>query len=122
MGMVPNYFTVEGLYSLISVIADCACIVNNESCLSIAQGCKALKCGTKIAKCAAKCSSAVTAPDCIDCLGGKWNKCKGCFKKQARFQEEGACICNLTLHNNYYGLLYHVNQLGFLMSRCRDGS
>ena len=71
-----------------------ACIVNNESCLSIAQGCNALKCSGKIAKCAAKCSSAVTATDCVDCLGGKWNKCKGCFKKQARFQEEfkGACI------------------------------
>ena len=98
--MVPNDFTVEGLYSLISVITDCACIVNNESYLSIAQGCNALKCSGKIAKCAAKCSSAVTATDCVDCLGGKWNKCKGCFKKQAQFQEEfeGACICNLTLH------------------------
>ena len=29
--MFPNDFTVEGLYSFISVIIDCACIVNNES-------------------------------------------------------------------------------------------
>ena len=75
--------------------------MNSESNPSIAQGCNALKCSGKIAKCAAKCSSAVTATDCVDCLGDKWNKCKGCFKKQAQLQEEfeGACICNLTLHN-----------------------
>ena len=93
-------------------IADCACIVNNESYPSIAQGCNALKCSGKIAKCAAKCSSAVTATDCVDCLGGKWNKCKGCFKKQAQLQEEfkGACICNLALHNNnsYFTMLINL--------------
>ena len=84
----------------------------SESYPSIAQGCNALKCSGKIAKCAAKCSSAVTATDCVDCLGGKWNKCKGCFKKQAQLQEEfkGACICNLALHNNnsYFTMLINL--------------
>ena len=48
-----------------------------------------------MAECAAQCSS-IASSSCISCLGGSYQQCKGCFRRQEAVQqshyEEGKFI------------------------------
>ena len=65
-----------------------------------------MKCAGKVATCAAQCSKSIGSPSCISCLGGSYQQCKGCFKREEAMQQSNEMLGEFYLILPNYSIQY----------------
>ena len=68
-----------------------------------------MKCAEKVARCAAECSDSLGSTSCIICLGGSYQQCKGCFKREEAILQSNNMLGESSVVLPNYSLYIHCS-------------